>query len=585
MPNRAIFSLLSRNISGACAAPGHRHHRAGAIILAACMAALVSAIAPAPAAAQGTPMTVQLTSPIGSGSVHKGDIVALQVTSPAGFQGDTIEGKVTQTNSSHGQSSVQITLDSLHHAGVVVAIAATLQSISNSKGQPGVDELGLAISASTIPGKAASHGSRWGSNIGGLIGGTSGEVVGDASDASSTKGAPPTIQLSAPGQSFQLAAGATIGLSVDSNDSTDLSSLTPNAPGSAGPLASAAPVESVAAPAPNSTIESSAPPQQSEGAPPSAAPAAGGQPDLKSTPIEFVPGERTIFFDDFSDMDPDEPPPHWKVRGGTVELRTGGDVRELDADKDLGMQSPKFVVPSNFTFQVIWTGTGQMVWRFQDKDGNQLMWAQIYVNDNGATAVAKVVNGDDALGGDQISTDTSKPVEFDLWAQQGRVRAYLNGTRIEDANQVEFAQIASIEVDITAPMGIRSVRVAESAPDFSSMINSTGKYVTHGINFDTDSDVLKPESGAVIKQVAAGLNKNPNLKLEIDGYTDSVGNAAHNLDLSKRRAQAVMAVLVSQFSIDPSRLSANGFGAAKPIGSNDTPDGRAANRRVEFIKK
>jgi OmpA-OmpF porin, OOP family len=328
-----------------------------------------------------------------------------------------------------------------------------------------------------------------------------------------------------------------------------------------------------------------APPQQSDSAPPAVAPAAGTQPDLKSTPIEFVPGERTIFFDDFSDMDPDEPPPHWKVRGGTVELRTGGDVRELGVDKDLGMQSPNMVVPSNFTFQVVYTGIGQMVWRFQDKDGNQLMWAQVYSPDSGATVAAKVVNGDDDLGGDQITTDTSKPVEFDLWAQQGRVRAYLNGKRIEDANQVEFAQIASIEVDITAPVGIRSVRVAESAPDFSSMINSTGKYVTHGINFDTDSDVLKPESAAVLKQVAAGMNKNPNLKLEIDGYTDSVGNAAHNLDLSKRRAQAVMAVLVSQFSIDPGRLSANGFGAAKPIGSNDTPDGRATNRRVEFIKK
>ena len=93
---------------------------------------------------------------------------------------------------------------------------------------------------------------------------------------------------------------------------------------------------------------------------------------------------------------------------------------------------------------------------------------------------------------------------------------------------------------------IRQVRIAESAPDFSAVINASGKYVTHGINFDTDSDRLKAESGAVLKQVAAGLARNPNLKLEIDGYTDSVGDAAHNLDLSKRRAQAVQSVLVAQ---------------------------------------
>ncbi len=109
--------------------------------------------------------------------------------------------------------------------------------------------------------------------------------------------------------------------------------------------------------------------------------------------------------------------------------------------------------------------------------------------------------------------------------------------------------------------------------------------MTHGILFDTDSAKLKPESAAVLKLVATAFTKNPDLKLEIDGYTDSVGNDAHNLDLSKRRAQAVQSVLVSQFAIDAGRLASNGFGAAKPIDTNDTPGGRANNRRVEFIKK
>jgi outer membrane protein OmpA-like peptidoglycan-associated protein len=110
---------------------------------------------------------------------------------------------------------------------------------------------------------------------------------------------------------------------------------------------------------------------------------------------------------------------------------------------------------------------------------------------------------------------------------------------------VEFNPIVSVEARIGGyrTNGPRSVRIAESAPDFSTVINASGQYVTHGINFDTDSDRLKAESGAVLRQAAAGLRKNPNLKLEIDGYTDSVGDAAHNLDLSKRRAQAVSSVL------------------------------------------
>jgi outer membrane protein OmpA-like peptidoglycan-associated protein len=64
-----------------------------------------------------------------------------------------------------------------------------------------------------------------------------------------------------------------------------------------------------------------------------------------------------------------------------------------------------------------------------------------------------------------------------------------------------------------------------------------------------------------------------------------VGNAVHNLDLSKRRAEAVKTVLVAQFRIDAARLSTQGLGATKPIDSNDTPQGRAQNRRVELVKQ
>jgi outer membrane protein OmpA-like peptidoglycan-associated protein len=310
------------------------------------------------------------------------------------------------------------------------------------------------------------------------------------------------------------------------------------------------------------------------------------QPELKSSKIEFVPGERTIFFDDFSDMVPDEPPPHWKVRDGKVELKIAGTVRELYNDGGVQLTSPKITVPSNFTFELAWTGGGETTWVFRNKDGEEALHVMVRGEEDGMSASTSVT-AKEQLGEGMIMADTSKPVMFALWAQQGRVRAYLNGERLVDANQVEFGPIVSIEASIGGyrPNGLRSVRIAESAPDFSTAINASGKYITHGINFDTDSDRLKTESGAVLKQVAAGLQKNPNLKLEIDGYTDSVGDAAHNLDLSKRRAQAVSSVLVLQFGIDAGRLSVNGFGAAKPIGLNDTPEGRALNRRVEFLKK
>ncbi len=99
-------------------------------------------------------------------------------------------------------------------------------------------------------------------------------------------------------------------------------------------------------------------------------------------------------------------------------------------------------------------------------------------------------------------------------------------------------------------------------------------------------DSIRPVNRfGIIQTIARGLETNPNLRLMIEGYTDSVGNAAYNLELSKRRAEAVKTVLVSQFKVDAARLTTAGLGATKPIDSNDTPQGRSQNRRVELVKQ
>jgi outer membrane protein OmpA-like peptidoglycan-associated protein len=533
----------------------------------------------APLAVAQDSFTVKLMTPLSAASNRKGDPVQATVMAPAAFQGDTVQGQITETKTSRGQSIVQFTLVSLRHQGVSVPVASTVTSISNSQGQPGMDEQSRPFAASNPSPAESQAKQRVGSRLGGMLGGNAG---GALSDASNTPSAPPipNIRIVSQGPGIELAAGATIGLSIRSTGRQSLDSLAPNAPSAGSAAASGMPMAGGAAP--------QAAPQANQGQ--SAATSAGGsgQPELKSARIDFIPGERTIFFDDFSDMEPDEPPPHWKLREGRAELRTGGDVHELysgTTGNSLHLTSPKIAVPQNFTFELLWTGTGEMSWIFRNKDDQEAFHLVVRGEDDGMTASAQI-NAGEHLGDGSIQTDTSKPVLFALWAQQGRVRAYLNGERLVDVNQVHFDPMTSVEATIGGyrPNGIRSVRIAESAPDFSSVINSSGKYVTHGLYFDTDSDRLKPESAAVLKQVVAGLNKNPNLKLEIDGFTDSVGNADHNVDLSQRRAEAVRSVLVSQFGVDASRLTANGFGANKPIGSNDTPDGRAQNRRVEFVK-
>jgi OOP family OmpA-OmpF porin len=109
------------------------------------------------------------------------------------------------------------------------------------------------------------------------------------------------------------------------------------------------------------------------------------------------------------------------------------------------------------------------------------------------------------------------------------------------------------------------------------------KIVTHGINFDRDQANLKPESMGTLNMIVLVMKDNPGLKFEVDGHTDNSGDAAHNFTLSQQRAAAVKDQLV-KMGIDASMLTTKGFGDTKSISDNNTPAGRANNRRVEFVK-
>ena len=109
--------------------------------------------------------------------------------------------------------------------------------------------------------------------------------------------------------------------------------------------------------------------------------------------------------------------------------------------------------------------------------------------------------------------------------------------------------------------------------------------VTYGIYFDFAKATLKPESAPVLKEIAQALKDNPDWKLTVEGHTDNIGGDAYNLDLSKRRALAVKEALVAQYNIAPDRLANDGFGASRPVESNDTLEGRARNRRVELVRQ
>ncbi len=128
----------------------------------------------------------------------------------------------------------------------------------------------------------------------------------------------------------------------------------------------------------------------------------------------------------------------------------------------------------------------------------------------------------------------------------------------------------------------------EIIADASSMaqdITLTGKVALYGIYFDFNKAIIKPESEPTLKEIAKLLKQNARLNLYVVGHTDNVGSMNANMDLSQRRAEAVVQVLTAKHGVDESRLTAYGVGPLCPAAPNKTEQGRARNRRVELVEQ
>jgi outer membrane protein OmpA-like peptidoglycan-associated protein len=119
-------------------------------------------------------------------------------------------------------------------------------------------------------------------------------------------------------------------------------------------------------------------------------------------------------------------------------------------------------------------------------------------------------------------------------------------------------------------------------PTIEQQLEKQRKAITYGIYFDFNQDTIKPESEAVLKEIAQAMAHKPDWKLTIAGYTDNIGGDKYNLGLSQRRSASVKRALVERYHEDPTRLSTAGYGDSSPIDTNDTLEGRARNRRVEL---
>ncbi|MFC5284407.1 OmpA family protein [Pedobacter alpinus] len=326
--------------------------------------------------------------------------------------------------------------------------------------------------------------------------------------------------------------------------------------------------------------------------------------------FDFISGEKVLYYDDFSRVAVGDFPADINTNAsGEVVTLEGKEGKWLNMTKN-GAFIPDNIknLPENFTLEFEvgidkdpsnnYSGLGLNFNINNDQLFKDMFFAKgtsiVYLHPGAAQATISII----PTQGTDISNEIPMPqwdvnnktfAKVSIWRQKGRLRVYVDQDKLIDIprffteNQVYgFAFFRNFFRECNVFIG--NIKYAIAPADTRSKLITEGKFVTRGILFDVNSDQIKPESNGVLKEIAAVLQENPTVKVKIIGHTDSDGNAALNLDLSKQRSAAVKNALSTVFGVDASRLETDGKGAAEPSEPNTTPQGKANNRRVEFIK-
>ena len=321
-----------------------------------------------------------------------------------------------------------------------------------------------------------------------------------------------------------------------------------------------------------------------------AAASSGGAGDAAWVNYDFVPGERVLFYDDFAADEVGNFPRRLQLLGGNMEIAEwrGGRWLRSTGNGSFAIPLPE-VLPERFTLEMdVYHGArrnswGEVTTRFVERPA-------------ATTPVVKVnwTNGGILAPGLQAMTDLGQEkfadqvVPIRVMADGPYVKVYMGDKRVANVPTAELGRARKIWVTVPAsdesPAYVGPIRVAAGGRKLYDALAASGRVATHGVLFDTGSDVLRPESTPTLKEITAMLTEHPQLALTIEGHTDNAGDAAANQALSLRRAEAVKTYLASH-GVDASRLAAAGFGAAKPVASNATAEGRQQNRRVELVKR
>lgn len=332
------------------------------------------------------------------------------------------------------------------------------------------------------------------------------------------------------------------------------------------------------------------------------------KPALEWSKFDFVPGAEIIFEDNQEGEKNGEFPSKWDLAGGVVEnAGFGGDnvimFRKCNNNGTDGIvpllkNRKEDYLPEEFTieFDAYFEKPGQTyrIYLFDTKNqktldpGNNVS-NRFYLRFSQNSADGKDISTGYYPGFNNANVNSSKPGwrHISISFNKRALKIYIDDARVLNIPNLEINPVG-FTLGFHNPSGtlngfVKNLRLAKGAVPLYDKVLTDGKFVTTGIKFDVNKATIKAESMGTINYVVKMMQDNPSLNFSVEGHTDSDGDDASNLKLSEARAKAVMDKL-TELGIPKGRLTSKGHGESKPMAANDTPEGKAQNRRVEFVK-
>jgi OmpA-OmpF porin, OOP family len=323
------------------------------------------------------------------------------------------------------------------------------------------------------------------------------------------------------------------------------------------------------------------------------APAAGATPGQGVwANYDFVPGDRVLFLEDYTNDRVGNFPQRLTFFGGNIEIVEWEGGRALRINSKGGFDiALSETLPERFTLEFD-AYLSEFVNDFLvypvREDGEPAGPQHIQVDPYGGTGIVSFHNRGtiSAVESDRVNLEhRMTPVR--VMADGSYLKVYLGERRVANVPNADLGRTRVLRFDMndvrSQPIYLGPIRIAASDRSLYDALIADGRFATQGILFATGSATIQPESTPTLKDIARALQQNGDLRLRIEGHTDSVGSPDANLRLSEQRAQAVVDYLVQREGIGVARLVAAGLGQTQSAADNATPEGRQTNRRVELV--